>query len=167
MKKIFLLFSIAIATGLIFSCGNDDNGGPQKTATELAIEKLAGEGSGLTWTVSNGGSVSRDGTSQTATFSQFEITFRSSSSAGRTYSTTGSTGLFDPSGTWSIEGENNDKLRLVGIQAAANVPINFSPNAPSPNSINDLRLDFTISAPVSGRVSGLVGYYVFDLKLKN
>lgn len=166
MKKIFFLFLMATASVTIFSCGNDDDG-PQKTATELAIEKLAGEASGLTWTVSNGGSVSRDGTSQTATFSNFEITFRSSSSGGRTYSTTGSAGLFDPSGTWSIEGENNDRISLVGIQAASNVPINFSPNTPNTNSLNDLRLDFTISAPVNGRVAGLVGYYVFDLKLKN
>ena len=150
-----------------FSCGNDDDDGPQKSAQELAIEKLAGESNSRTWTVSNGGSVSRDGTSQTATFSDFEITFRSSPSAGRTYSTTGSTGLFDPSGTWSIEGENNDNLRLVGIQAAANVPIKISPNTPNTNPTNDLRLDFTISAPTNGRVSGLVGYYVFDLKLKN
>jgi hypothetical protein len=165
MKNNFFLLIVAIASFTFFSCGNDDDG-PKKTATELAIEKLAGEGSGRTWTVSNGGSVSRDGTSQTATFSNFEITFRSSGSAGKTYSTTGSTGLFDPSGTWDIEGENNDKLRLVGIQAASNIPINFSPNTPS-NSSNDLRLDFTISAPITGRVSGLVGYYVFDLKLKN
>lgn len=167
MRKFFILFSMVVSTVTFFSCGNDDDDGPQKTATELAIEKLAGEGTGLTWTVSNGGSVSRDGTSQTATFSNFEITFRSSSSAGRNYSTTGSTGLFDPSGTWNIEGENNDILRLVGIQAASDIPINFSPNTPSANSMNDLRLDFTISAPVNGRVTGLVGYYVFDLKLKN
>lgn len=167
MRKRFILFLMVISIGTFFSCGNDDDNGPQKTATELAIEKLAGEGTGRTWTVSNGGSVSRDGTSQTALFSNFEITFRSSSSAGRTYSTSGSTGLFDPSGTWSIEGESNDKLRLVGIQAASNMPINFSPNTPSTNSLNDLRLDFTISAPVNGRVSGLIGYYVFDLKLKN
>lgn len=156
-----------LIVGIFFSCGDDDGKGPQKTAQELAIEKLAGEGNGLIWTVSNGGSVSRDGSSQTATFSDFEITFRSNTSAGRTYSTTGSNGLFDPSGTWDIEGENNDNLRLVGIQAAAKVPITISPNAPSTNSLNDLRLDFTISAPTNGRVSGLVGYYVFDLKLKN
>jgi hypothetical protein len=167
MKNILVLFLTIFLVAVVFSCGGDDNNGPRKTAEELAIEKLAGEANGRTWTVSNGGSVSRDGTSQTATFSNFEITFRSSTSAGRTYSTTGSTGLFDPSGTWSIEGENHDNIRLVGIQAASNVPIKFSPNAPSANNLNDLRLDFTISAPTNGRVSGLVGYYVFDLKLKN
>jgi|GEM_PF-6067510 len=167
MKKMLILFLTTVVSGIFFSCGNGGEDGPQKTATELAIEKLAGEGSGRTWTVSNGGSVSRDGTSQTANFANFEITLRSSNSAGRTYSTTGSTGLFDPTGNWSVEGENNDKLRLVGIQAASKVPINFSPNTPAPNSLNDLRLDFTISAPTNGRVSGLVGYYVFDLKPKN
>lgn len=167
MKRILILFLMVSASMTLFSCPNDGGEGPQKTATELAIEKLAGEATGYTWTVSNGGSVSRDGTFQTATFSNFEITFRSSASAGRTYTTTGSTGLFDPSGTWTVEGENNEELRLVGIQAASNIPIAFSPNAPSANSLNDLRLDFTVSAPVNGRVSGLVGYYVFDLKLKN
>lgn len=167
MKNSLILLLTAFATVVFFSCGNDDDNGPQKSAEELAVEKLAGELNGRTWTVSNGGSVSRDGTSQTATFSNFEITFRSSSSAGKTYSTTGGTGLFDPSGTWMIEGESNDNLELTGIQAASGVPIKFSPNTPTPSSLNDLRLDFTISAPTNGRVNGLVGYYVFDLKLKN
>ncbi|MEX0882307.1 MAG: hypothetical protein WDZ72_02425, partial [Cyclobacteriaceae bacterium] len=56
-----LLFFMA-ATTIASSCGNGDNGeNPQKTPEELAIESLTGVSGSQIWTVSNGGSVSKDG----------------------------------------------------------------------------------------------------------
>lgn len=142
-----------------FSCSDDD--GPQKTAEELAIEILAGS-SEQTWSISGGGSVSRDGTSLTNNYSDFEIKFRNRGSAGLNYETVGSGGLFDPSGSWTLEGENYNRLRLSGIQPVANRDILYERVG------TDLRLEFTVPNPssASARVEALVGFYVFTLKPK-
>ncbi|MCC5939010.1 MAG: hypothetical protein JJU34_17155 [Lunatimonas sp.] len=158
LAKIFFL--LGLIPFVFLSCSNDDDG-PQKTAEEIAIEALAGT-SEQTWTISGGGSVSRDGTSLTNNYADFEIRFRNRGSAGLNYETTGSGGLFDPSGSWSLEGENYNRLRLSGIQPVANRDITYSKQG------GDLRLEFTVPNPssASARVEALVGFYVFTLKPK-
>lgn len=158
VRKFLLL---GLASWIFFSCSNDDDDGPRKTPEQIAIEALAGS-SEQTWTVSGGGSVSRDGTSLTNNYANFEIKFRNRGSAGLNYETTGSGGLFDASGSWSLEGESYNRLRLTGIQPVANRDISYDKQG------GDLRLEFTVPPPASagGRVEALVGFYVFTLKPK-
>lgn len=162
MKRYNLPFIfVGIAALFFFSCQGDDDGDPQQTPRERAIAVLAGNDE-ITWTVAGGGSVSRDGTSQTANFADFEITFRNRGSAGLNYQTTGGTGLFDASGNWTLEGEDYELLRLTGIQPAANKNIQYS------NQGGDLRLEFTVTNPTAenARTQALLGFYVFTLKRK-
>ncbi|WP_209331495.1 hypothetical protein [Lunatimonas salinarum] len=155
-----IFFLLGLTSFTFFSCSNEDEG-PEKTPEEIAIESLAGT-SEQTWTISGGGSVSRDGASLTNNYTDFEVTFRNRGSAGLNYETTGSNGLFDPSGSWSLEGESYSLLRLSGIQPVANRDISYEKQG------TDLRLEFTVPNPTeaSARVEALVGFYVFTLKPK-
>lgn len=155
-KKLLLLGLLPL---ICFSCSDDE--GPQKSAEEIAIEVLAGT-SEQTWTISGGGSVSKDGSTVTNDYANFEIRFRNRGSAGLNYETTGSGGLFDPSGSWNLEGENYNRLRLSGIQPVANRDIVYERMG------TDLRLEFTVANPTSAdaRTEALLGFYVFTLKPK-
>ncbi|SEJ36645.1 hypothetical protein SAMN05192553_103495 [Cyclobacterium xiamenense] len=155
LTKTFWVVLLAVA---LTACNGGDNGEPEKSAEQLAIEKLAGTSGSETWTVSNGGSVSKDGSLQSADFADFEIRFISNNT-GKTYITQNSNLLFDNNGNWAFEGENFDKITLSGIQPAANKEISFT------RSQNRLRLEWTVPAPQNARVTGLVGFYVFDLVL--
>lgn len=143
---------------VLTACNGGDSGEPEKSAEQIAIEKLAGTSGSETWTVRNGGSVSKDGSLQTADFADFEIRFISNNT-GKTYITQNSNLLFDSNGNWAFEGENFDKITLSGIQPAANKEISFT------RSQNRLRLEWTVPAPQNALVTGLVGFYVFDLVL--
>ncbi len=158
MNKSALFFFLLILPWII-SCSSDDDG-PQKTQEQLAREKLAGEQGSLTWAVSGGGSVSKDGVSQTGDFSNFEITFLNNT-GGRNYTSTGGGNLFDSNGSWSITGENLDRLILTGNQPAAGREMSFTRNQ------DRLRLEFTVAAPANARVTALAGFYVIELVIKN
>ncbi|MDN3686753.1 hypothetical protein [Cyclobacterium jeungdonense] len=148
-----ILFFVAV-----MACNGSGSDEPEKTVEELAIEKLAGATGSQTWTIRNGGSVSKDGTLQTDTFTDFEIRFISNNT-GKNYITENSNLLFDSNGNWAFEGENYDKIILSGIQPAANREISFTRNQ------NRLRLEWNVPAPQNARVSALAGFYVFDLVL--
>ncbi|SHN28226.1 hypothetical protein SAMN04488057_11637 [Cyclobacterium lianum] len=154
--KNCLLASILLL-GFI-ACNGGDGEGPAKTAEELATEKLSGVSGSQTWTVSNGGSVTRDGSPRTAEFADFQIRFIANNT-GKSYITENSNLLFDTNGSWAFEGENLDKIILSGIQPAANREISFTRNQ------NTLRLEWAVPAPQNARVKALAGFYVFDLIL--
>jgi len=143
---------------LMISCGGTDDPDPtpQKTAEQLAIEKLTG-GSSITWTTANGGSVSKDGNSVTADFSGFELRLTSTATS-RNYTTT-SNPLFDQNGTWSFVGGNFDKIQFTGSLPAAGREISFSGNG------DKLTLNFNVPLP-NARVTALAGSYVFELVKK-
>lgn len=162
MQKLILSLSILLFLGqLFYSCGEKKGDPtPDKTPEELAIEDLAGQSS-LTWTVANGGSVTRDGNSETNVYQNFEIQF-SANASSKTYSTTSNNELFDNSGSWSFVGENLDKIQLAGSRPASNKEISFT------RSGIDLTLNFSIIAP-GARQSGIAavaGSYIFRLKRK-
>jgi hypothetical protein len=150
---------LLLSSTLLFSCGDDDdNGGPQKTQEELATEELTGANGSQVWIIGTSGSVSKDGSLQTAEFADFEIRFISNNT-GRSYTTTEGNLLFDASGSWGFEGSNLDKIILSGNQPAANKEISYTKNQ------DNLRLEFVIPAPENARVTALAGLYVFDLVL--
>lgn len=160
MKK--LIYTVII-TGLIpfifFSCGEDPGDKePPKTPEELAIEDLTG-GSSLTWVIAGGGSVIRDGRSETNIYQDFEITLTASN---KPYSSINSNELFDASGNWSFVGSNLDKITLSGSKPASEREISFTRTG------NDLRLVFSITVPgAEAFPSGAVaGNYTFNLKKK-
>ncbi|MFC4873740.1 hypothetical protein [Negadavirga shengliensis] len=160
MKNRFKYIGVFFFAGLVLlSCKDDDNGIGPKTAEQLATESLAGPDGSQTWTVANGGTVTKDGSSETANYANFELRFIANNT-GRSYTTSGGGMLFDASGNWNLEGDNFDKIILAGNQPAANKEISFTRNQ------DNLRLEFTISAPENSRVMALAGYYIFDLKLK-
>ncbi|MDX5479238.1 MAG: hypothetical protein LPJ98_12370, partial [Cyclobacteriaceae bacterium] len=74
MQKLF--FNLAILALTVFgtmSCKEKKSDPePQKTPEELAIEDLT-SGSSQVWTVAGGGSVVRDGRSETNIYQNFEI----------------------------------------------------------------------------------------------
>lgn len=154
-----LLSLLLIAFGFVMlSCEKTDGPDPikQKTDEELATEKLT-EGSSITWTVANGGSVSKDGNPVTADFSGLELRLISTATS-RSYTTSASS-LFDQSGSWSFVGGNFDKIQLTGNQPAAGREISFSRNG------DKLTLMFNIPLP-NARVAALAGSYVFELVKK-
>jgi len=159
MKKAllssFLIWAIALT---IFSCGGDDPAPALKTPEQIAVERLANDGS-ATWTLENGGSVTKDGVAQTASFAGFEITFNAANE-NRTYSTVNSNNVFDANGNWSITGNNLDRVILTGNQPAAGQEIQVTRNA------ENLRLNFTIPMPPGARTTAVAGTYVMELRKK-
>ncbi len=156
-----LLFSFLTLSALILafsSCKKSgDDPEPQKSPRELAIEALT-NGSAQAWGVAGGGSVSRDGRSETNIYQSFEIEFAANQNS-KTYTTTNANDLFDGSGNWDFVGENLDKIILTGTRPAAGNEISFT------RSGNDLRLQFTIPVP-GARTEAVAGNYVFNLKRK-
>lgn len=158
MKALTNYFWAFVLLAGFTACNGGENGEPEKTAEEQAIERLTGPSGSQTWTVSNGGSVTKDGTVQTNEFADFEIRFIANNT-GKSYITENSNLLFDTNGNWAFEGENFDKIILSGIQPAANKEISFTRNQ------NNLRLEWVVPAPQNARVTALAGFYVFDLIL--
>lgn len=160
-KSILGLLLIAvIGIGMISCKEKKDDPTPSKTTEQLAIEDLAGESS-LTWTIAGGGSVVRDGRSETNIYQTFEIQFAASESS-KTYATLNNNGLFDNNGNWVFVGENFDKIQLNGSQPVAGNELSFTRTG------NDLILTFSIVAPNSRnlRSNAVVGTYKFTLKKK-
>ncbi|MBN7817927.1 hypothetical protein [Algoriphagus pacificus] len=154
-KILMLLLSLAVMQ----SCGDDAPKPVQKTAEELAIEALTGTGT-LTWGVSGGGSVKRDGTTVTDLYQNFELILNAGSS--KTYSSKNNNDLFDASGTWLFAGSNFDKFTLSGSKPAATREISFTRTG------DNLKLLFTIPAP-GARINGVfavAGSYEFNLLKK-
>lgn len=161
MQKLFFLLVVSLCSSLVLSSCNrngDDDPDPQKTPQELATEDLTG-GSSQVWTLEGGGSVARDGRSETANYAGFEITFAANQSA-RTYTTVNNNDLFDSNGNWEFVGGNLDKIELSGSRPASNQEISFTRTG------NDLRLQFTIPMPSNARVEAVAGSYTFNLKRK-
>lgn len=160
MKKLILTFIIAGLVPLIFlSCGEDEGDTePQKTPEELAIEDLTG-GSSLTWVIAGGGSVIRDGRSETNLYQDFELTLTASN---KPYSSINSNDLFDANGNWNFVGSNLDKITLSGSKPASEREISFTRTG------NDLRLVFSITVPGAEAFPGgaVAGNYTFNLKKK-
>jgi hypothetical protein len=155
--NIIMVFAAAV---LIQACGGDSPAPtPPKTAEQLATEALTGTGT-LTWGISGGGSVQRDGAAVTDLYSTFELIMNSGSS--KTYTTKNNNDLFDTSGNWSFAGTNFDKFTLTGTKPAAGREISFTRTG------ENLRLTFTIPAP-GARINGVfavAGNYVFNLNKK-
>jgi hypothetical protein len=161
MQKIVLSLIISgFLAFSLFSCKEKkDDPTPSKTPEELAIEDLTG-GSSQVWAIAGGGSVIRDGRSETNIYQTFEITFASSGS-NKTYNTINSNDLFDPNGNWSFVGTNLDKISLSGNKPASEREISFTRTG------NDLRLVFSITVPGAELPNGAVaGNYTFNLKKK-
>ncbi|WP_246535262.1 hypothetical protein [Litoribacter ruber] len=151
LLKGFLALTILIAAS---ACGSETPEPDQKTPEQLATEELADDGS-ATWTVAQGGSVTKDGANQTDLFNGFSITFNASGQS-RTYSSSNGQGIFDASGNWSLAGSNLDRVILTGDQPASGEEIQFTRNQ------NNLRLSFSIPMP-NARTNAVAGSYVFEL----
>jgi hypothetical protein len=161
MQKVVLTLVISgFLAFSLFSCkSKKDDPAPSKTPEELAIEDLTG-GSSQVWTIAGGGSVIRDGRSETNIYQTFEITFAAIGS-NKTYNTINSNDLFDPNGNWSFVGSNLDKISLSGNKPASEREISFTRTG------NDLRLVFSITVPGAELPNGAVaGNYTFNLKKK-
>ena len=155
MQRSTITLLLLLASFFLSSCGDDGQDAPaEKTQEEIALEKLTA-GSRITWTVSNGGLVTKDDLPVTADYSGFELLLISRST-NRTYTTTANP-LFDQSGNWSFVGGNFDKIQLTGSQPAAGKEISFTGDGET------LTLIFTVPLPANARVSALAGTYKFVL----
>lgn len=140
------------------SCGDDPTPTTPKTAEELAVEDLAGTGT-KSWTLT-AGSVKKNGTDVTSTYTGFELTFNVGTT--KTYTSKNSNDLFDSNGTWEFAGANFDKIILSGTKPAATREISFT------ESSGKLTLLFTIPQP-GARIFGtlaVAGNYEFVLNKK-
>lgn len=160
MRK--LLFSLLTLSAIVIAVSSCKKSGeepePQKTPRELAVEDLTNK-SAQRWAVAGGGSVTRDGRSETSIYEGFEIEFAANQTS-KTYSATNANDLFDGSGNWDFVGENLDKIILTGTRPAAGNEISYTRSGN-----NDLRLQFTIPIP-GARTDAVAGSYVFNLKRK-
>jgi hypothetical protein len=158
-RLIPLFFSLLIIS-VVCACDKDKpEPQPKKTAEQLAIEALASTGTQI-WTVSGGGSVTRDGRTVSDIYSNFELVFNSGSS--KTYSTKNNNELFDSNGTWSFAGTNFDKIQFTGAKPAAGREVSFTQTGTT------LRLDFSVPVP-GARLNGqqaIAGTYSFILQKK-
>ncbi|GGZ27485.1 hypothetical protein GCM10007049_20400 [Echinicola pacifica] len=160
MKKQVFQLSFILTFFLLLGCGGGDDPEPQKSAEEIAIEELTGDGS-QTWVVAGGGMVTHNGQTVTSDYADFEMTFTASGS-NQSYLTLNNHLLFDDSGSWDFSGSNYDQIVLSGAQPAAGQIISFSTIG------SNLRLEFNVPQPsiAGGRIMALAGDYVFDLKKK-
>jgi hypothetical protein len=159
MKNLFFnILILLLSSAFLFSCEEKTSDPPtQKTPEELATEDLTG-GSSQAWTVAGGGSVIRDGRSETNIYQNFEIIFAANETS-RTYQTFNSNSLFEGSGNWVFAGSSVDKIILSGSAPASGQEISFTRTG------NDLRLQFSIPLP-STSTGAVAGNYVFNLKRK-
>lgn len=156
--KLLLIAFFAVLMISLQSCGDDPVPQTPKTAEELAIEALAGTGT-KTWTLT-GGTVKKNGTDVTSTYSGFELTFNAGTT--KTYTSKNSNDLFDSNGSWDFAGANFDKFVLSGSKPAATREISFT------ESSGKLTLLFTIPQP-GARIFGtqaVAGNYEFVLNKK-
>lgn len=159
MKKlIFSMLIWSLSTAILLSCEEKTSDPPtQKTPEELATEDLTG-GSSQAWSVAGGGSVIRDGRSETNIYQTFEIIFAANETS-RTYQTFNNNSLFEGSGNWVFAGSSVDKIILSGSAPASGEEISFTRTG------NDLRLQFSIPLPATN-TGAVAGSYVFNLKRK-
>lgn len=158
MKKI--IFNLLLIGWVVFSSSCDETKTepePLKTPEELAIEDLTG-GSSQTWTVAGGGSVQRDGRSETNIYQNFEIIFAANSTS-KIYQTFNNNSLFAANGTWEFVSGRVDRIRLSGTAPASGQEISFTRTG------DDLRLQFSIPVP-GARVEAVAGAYTFNLRRK-
>ena len=156
--RTLLILFFAVISICLQSCGDDPTQPTPKTPEELAIEALAGTGT-KTWTLA-GGTVKKNGTDVTSTYSGLELTFNAGTA--KTYSSKNSNDLFDANGTWEFGGANFDKIILSGTKPAATREISFT------ESSGKLTLLFTIPQP-GARIFGtqaVAGNYEFVLNKK-
>lgn len=158
-KAILILLLFPFWTMLVSCDGADDaKPGGEKTAEQLAVEDLT-DGAGITWVVTKGGSVSKDGNSVISEYSGFELRLNSGTT-NKIYTTTDNA-IFDQNGYWSFAGGNFDKIELTGSQPAAEREISFT------RADDKLTLMFNIPMPgANRRVNGVAGSYVFVLVKK-
>jgi hypothetical protein len=160
-KQVFNFLIIGLLAFGIFSCKEKkDDPTPNKTPEELAIEELTG-GSSQVWTIAGGGTVIRDGKSETNIYQTFELTL-SATSSSKTYGTINGNDLFDANGNWSFVTGGLDKLLFTGTKPVANNEISWTVTG------DNLVLTFSIVAPESRQLStaAVLGSYVFTLKKK-
>ena len=160
-KQIFSILLFGLVVLGIFSCKDKkDDPTPNKTPEELAIEELT-SGSSQIWTIAGGGSVIRDGRSETNIYQTFELTLAANSSS-KTYVTINSNDLFDANGNWSFVTGGLDKLLLTGSKPVANNEISWTRTG------DNLILRFSIVAPGARKLgtAAVLGNYVFTLKKK-
>ncbi|MDX5340762.1 MAG: hypothetical protein LPK25_17175 [Cyclobacteriaceae bacterium] len=156
--KFQLIVFFAVLAFCFQSCGDDSQPTSPKTAEELAIEALTGNGT-QAWTV-NGGSVKKNGLDVTNTYAGFELILNSGTT--KTYTSKNSNDLFDSNGSWDFAGANFDKFILSGTKPAATREISFT------ESSGKLTLLFTIPQP-GARILGtqaVAGNYEFVLLKK-
>lgn len=161
MQKIFLNLAFPLFVLMLLSaCGEKGQSPePAKTPEELATLDLTG-GTSQVWVITGGGSVTRDGRTETNLYANFELNL-SSTSNSKTYQTSNSNNLFDATGTWAFEGSNFDRFRLSGSRPAAGRDITFTRTG------DNLILRFTIPMPsgrVDERVEAIAGSYIFTLR---
>ena len=149
MKKFNYLLSAVILLSLVVfaSCGPDD--AVEKTQAEEQLDKLKAH----TWKAT-AGSVTRDGDAETD-FDTFTLSFTGTpkdETASGSYSTTNGGEVF-PSGTWSFDGTNINRL-VRGNSIKMDI-----------QSVNDtnLKIQFSLNADGSANGRGLSGSWVFDL----
>jgi hypothetical protein len=160
-KPLFSYLLIGLLAFGIFSCQEKkDDPTPTKTPEELAIQDLTG-GSSQAWVVAGGGSVIRDGRSETNIYQTFELVLAANSSS-KTYTSINNNDLFDPNGNWSFVTNDLGKIVLTGTKPASGNEISWTQTS------DDLILKFTISAPGGRQIpnGAVIGSYTFNLKKK-
>lgn len=159
-QKLLTFLLVGLVAFGMFSCGEDAPSTPSKTPEELAIEELT-SGTSQIWTIAGGGSVFRDGRSETNIYQTFELTLAANLS-NKTYVTVNSNNLFDPNGNWSFVTGGLDKLLFTGSNPAANTEISWTRTG------DNLVLRFSIVAPGARQLgtAAVLGSYLFTLKKK-
>jgi hypothetical protein len=143
MSKQILLFAIFL--GICLSCSSEKEDRPKKSPEQIAVETLAGA-SGISYSISNGGSLKRNNFDETSLYNNFSLAFNPS---GKTFNSSNGDDLFEKSGTWEFVGTNYDKIRLSGTKPSSGIEISYIKNN------KELILRFNVPTPPSGRLAGI------------
>ncbi len=152
MKKLNYLLSAVIMLSLVVYAGCGSKGKNDPTQAEVQLNKLKAHA----WKATTG-SVTRDGSAE-ANFDTFTLSFTGipkDETASGSYTTTSGGEVF-PSGTWSFDGTNVNRL-VRGTSIKMDI-----------QSVDDtkLKIQFSLNADGSANGRGLSGNWVFDLTAK-
>jgi hypothetical protein len=140
-KHLELILLLVVLTIILSSCGGNGGGPDGPSDQDLAFEKLSGA-----WTLSNGGSITLDGSNVNANYTGFTLSFTNGS-----FTTTNAGDLFPASGTWEWVGETTNQIR-TGRGKVVTI-----------STLTTSSFQFSFTKNASNGAAGIDGNYVIAL----
>jgi hypothetical protein len=140
-RHLEFIILLVVLVAILSSCGGKDGEPDGPSDQDLAFEKLSGA-----WTLSNGESISLDGSNVSANYTGFTLSFTNGS-----FTTTNAGDLFPASGTWEWVGETTNQIR-TGRGKVVTI-----------STLTTNSFQFSFAKNASNAAAGIGGSYVIAL----